>query len=349
MAWCPSAVPSSLLSLNFNALDEKPIDLGPEIIATGGCDNTVKLWKKVISKEEGIEKWQAETTLIGHEDWVRDVCWRPNLGQLDHTLISCSQDKKVLIWRQNSETKKWESKPLKQEPFPDTLWRVSFSEYGHLLAVSCGDNTVTIWRENPENGLWELVGNVDENVTETIKIDEPLAVSPPESAPIPEINFSNRPIESEVAYIKAMSPTHQPTTGYQQYDEAYDAYQHTQIPTVEQEPFQSNLLLASTVIPDDYEVIGVNVNNEQLQFIPEYNNEFASNNQTINYNDQDNNNNNNNFYNYNEYNNEYCTENQYTTDDLNYYQYLLILKLINKIKIKIKVKINTQNIQLKQN
>lgn len=266
VSWAPSAVPSSLFAVNFKALEEKPVPLGSKMIATGGCDNTVKLWKVVEDEAEDgnlNEKWVLEATLEDHTDWVRDVCWRPSLGQVGHMLVSCSQDKTVLIWKLSDETKKWKSKPLKQQPFADTLWRVSFSEYGHLLAVSCGDNTVTIWRENFDDGSWELAGNVNETVTETVKIEEPLAVSPPASAPIPEIQFTSSKtskIAADVGYMKPMSPmmpapslpSANSTPGYQQFDQAYDDYQHAQTPTIPNfsQPLMNSGILASAVIPE---------------------------------------------------------------------------------------------------
>ena len=260
VAWCPSGVSSSLLALDFSALDKKAVPVDSKMIATGGCDNTVKIWKAVETENgEGIkeERWQLEVTLTDHSDWVRDVCWRPSMGQTGKMLVSCSQDFTVLVWKQEKETGKWKSAPLKSEPFPDTLWRVSFSEYGHLLAVSCGDNTVTLWREEAEDGTWKLVGNVDENVTETVKIDEPLAVTPPVAVPIPEINFTStgNHVVNGVGYMKPMSPvipltTLPGATGYNQIDEDYDNYQHAQTPTVPSVDVYNHEMLATAVVPD---------------------------------------------------------------------------------------------------
>ena len=267
VSWRPSSVPKSLLELDFNALEREPVPLGPKMIATGGCDNTVKLWKVVLEGgDDGnvCEKWELEATLSDHTDWVRDVCWRPNLGQVSHMLVSCSQDNTVLIWKLGSESKRWESIKLKPTPFADTLWRVSFSDYGHLLAVSCGDNSVTLWKENFEDGTWELVGNVDETVTETLKIEEPLAVAPPASVPIPEINFKTANVPkfgSDAGYMKPMSPMmlapsishNQISPGYNQIDQAYDDFQNAKAPTIhsmDQPIFQTNIL-AEPVISDN--------------------------------------------------------------------------------------------------
>ena len=192
VAWCPSSLPASLFALNFNA--QAQYESGPMRLASGGCDNVVKIWCKVVEEpsaaggEDEYNSWRVESSLTGHTDWVRDVCWRPNLGQADHVLVSCGQDCNALIWREHGG--EWSKRLLKSEPFPDTLWRVSFAEYGGLLAVTCGDNTVSLWREVPETGEYVRVGVVDEGVTETIKISEPLAVEPPEPAPLPKVQFS---------------------------------------------------------------------------------------------------------------------------------------------------------------
>lgn len=274
VAWCPSAIPSSLLALDFKAIDHESITLGPQRIATGGCDNCVKLWR--LNAETG--KWYLEDTLAGHSDWIRDVCWRPNIGLSGHLLVSCSQDNSVLLWRQVKG--KWESKPLKPEPFPDTLWRVCFSEYGHLLAVSCGDNTVTLWKEIPDEGTWEVVGTVDENVTESVKISEPLAVLAPVAVPVPDIQFSSASgpglkAMNDAGYIKPMSPmiplmaNTTPTTGYQQNNEEYDSYQHAQTPTFYQHETYENTTTYDQY-PTQQQNYGYGSVNEQVHYTQDH-------------------------------------------------------------------------------
>ena len=103
-----------------------------------------------------------ESELAGHNDWVRDVAWCPNIGVAQHTIVSCSQDRTVVIWKSADGSKdSWTQRPLTAEPFPDTLWRVNFSPAGNLLAVAGGDNHVSMWRETSE-GEWECVSNVDQ-------------------------------------------------------------------------------------------------------------------------------------------------------------------------------------------
>lgn len=79
-----------------------------------------------------------------------------------HTLVSCAQDKTVLIWQStDSSPGSWTSRPLTAEPFPDTLWRVSFSPEGNLLAVAGGDNRVSMWRQDAD-GEWKCLSNLDQ-------------------------------------------------------------------------------------------------------------------------------------------------------------------------------------------
>jgi protein transport protein SEC13 len=127
-------------------------------LATGGCDNLVRIW--CYSEEEGQWKEEGEP-LEGHTDWVRDVAWAPNLGLSQSTLASCSQDKTVLIWTQDSLQSVWTKKLLKKERFADTVWKLSWSVAGTLLAVSSGDNKVSVWRESLQ-GEWECLNDMEE-------------------------------------------------------------------------------------------------------------------------------------------------------------------------------------------
>ncbi|XLS93432.1 hypothetical protein HN51_069440 [Arachis hypogaea] len=45
-------------------------------LCSGGCDNTVKVWKL----NNGFWKMDCFPALQMHTDWVRDVAWAPNLG-----------------------------------------------------------------------------------------------------------------------------------------------------------------------------------------------------------------------------------------------------------------------------
>jgi protein transport protein SEC13 len=65
-------------------------------LASGGCDNTVKVWKYT----GGNWRLDCFPPLSKHTDWVRDVAWAPNLGLPKSTIASASQDGTVVIWTQ---------------------------------------------------------------------------------------------------------------------------------------------------------------------------------------------------------------------------------------------------------
>ncbi|KAJ3410569.1 GTPase-activating protein S13 [Chytridiales sp. JEL 0842] len=150
VSWAPATIPGSLITTSGSAA--APVLL--KRFASGGCDNMVKIWRE----ENGT--WKEEAVLNGHSDWVRDVSWAPNIGLPASYLASCSQDKTVVIWTQDSPSGSWTKKPLKAEPFADVLWRVSWSTSGNILAVSCGDNKVTMWKESLD-GEYAQIADVE--------------------------------------------------------------------------------------------------------------------------------------------------------------------------------------------
>jgi len=119
-------------------------------LATGGCDNAVKVW----SFNDGA--WTLEAQLEGHTDWVRDVAFAPNLG-LERTLLAtCGQDGQVFVWSLNAEG--WKKQSLKEGGFGKPVWRVSWSLSGSVLAVSSGDQHVSLWKESAK-GEWECLSD----------------------------------------------------------------------------------------------------------------------------------------------------------------------------------------------
>ena len=89
-----------------------------------------------------------------HEDWVRDVAWRPNVGIPSNTLASCSEDKTCIIWTQEMEGMPWHESARIQLNVP--IWRVAWSTTGSILSLSCGENGVHLYKESLK-GEWELV------------------------------------------------------------------------------------------------------------------------------------------------------------------------------------------------
>ncbi|KAK9134040.1 hypothetical protein Scep_013568 [Stephania cephalantha] len=129
-------------------------------LVSGGCDNTVKVWKLY----NGSWKMDCFPALHMHTDWVRDVAWAPNLGLPKSTIASASQDGTVIIWTVAKEGDQWEGKVLND--FKTPVWRVSWSLTGNILAVADGNNNVTLWKEAVD-GEWQQQRRLSRRVKDT--------------------------------------------------------------------------------------------------------------------------------------------------------------------------------------
>lgn len=54
---------------------------------SAGSDNAIRVW----SYDETAKKWTEEEEIKGHENWVRDVAWAPNIGLPGMYIASASQ------------------------------------------------------------------------------------------------------------------------------------------------------------------------------------------------------------------------------------------------------------------
>jgi len=129
-------------------------------VASGGCDNKVRLWQ--VGPNPGQMTPLAELPEPGHTDWVRDVAWAPSIGLPHNILATGSQDHHVMIWHeiQNGGATTYEKRA--QVQLPAVVWRCSWSVTGSILAVSCGDNKVYLLKESPDGSTWEIVSTVDQ-------------------------------------------------------------------------------------------------------------------------------------------------------------------------------------------
>ncbi|KAK1922175.1 putative vesicle budding-related protein [Papiliotrema laurentii] len=154
VSWAPSVTTSSE--------SQQPGQLVPQKrFVSAGSDNLIRIWRF----DEEAKKWIEDEVIRGHDDWVRDVAWAPNVGLPGTHIASASQDRTVLIHSRASPSSPWKSSNLlpnapdsKDPHFPDAVWRVSWSLAGNILAVSCGDGKVSLWKEGVGHG-WECVSD----------------------------------------------------------------------------------------------------------------------------------------------------------------------------------------------
>jgi len=122
-------------------------------LATGGCDNSVSIWKC-----EG-EVWTPDNPRFpyAHTDWVRDVAFRPDSSS--SVLATGSWDQTVIIWTQEMEGQAW--RQVCKLQLPGKVECLSWSVTGSLLAVTCGDGESVLFKE-AYDGLYEKMGDINE-------------------------------------------------------------------------------------------------------------------------------------------------------------------------------------------
>lgn len=129
-------------------------------IVTGGCDNRIRFWLQSGDSGQWIEDTSALISKeIAHSDWVRDVAWAPSILPNVNLVASCSEDRTVIIWKQDGANAEWKATLLNK--FEAPVWRVSWSVTGHMLAVSSGDSEVTLWKAGLD-GKWTQMSSAED-------------------------------------------------------------------------------------------------------------------------------------------------------------------------------------------
>lgn len=162
---------SQVRSVTFSSEDK--------ILASCSGDKTVRLWRMNISTCQ-YEEWKK---LEGHADWVWSVAFSPDGKNLasssddktvrvwdiykgtyqvlnnrsrvrsvkfspDGKTLACGCNNcKVVLWRQNIRTKKWEQKKV-LSGHTNWIWSVAFNSDGTILSSSSEDRTIKLWDVN---------------------------------------------------------------------------------------------------------------------------------------------------------------------------------------------------------
>lgn len=129
------------------------------VIASGGCDNLVKIWNVESDLCEQIG------TIKCHTSWVRDLAWTYNVNNAQYVIASGSEDKTVVVSYSHNFSE-WTSTLV--HSFNGRVWSVSWSNIGYFLAVSAEKNTMSLWKENKE-GQWFACNELDEDQKENDK------------------------------------------------------------------------------------------------------------------------------------------------------------------------------------
>ncbi len=87
VSWAPTFPMDNENSTSSSTLSAKRL-------VSGGCDNTVKIWR-----EDQNGQWILDQNLNGHNDWVRDVAWSQNIIHLKTSIATCSQVNVFFLFR----------------------------------------------------------------------------------------------------------------------------------------------------------------------------------------------------------------------------------------------------------
>uniref|UniRef100_H3GJ37 Uncharacterized protein n=1 Tax=Phytophthora ramorum TaxID=164328 RepID=H3GJ37_PHYRM len=155
----------------YNSLGSQGAQGPVQRVVTGSCNHAVTIWQLVAVPQEGgnagSSYWEVvKSPLYGHNDWVRDVAWAPNVGIPANVIASGSDDHTVRVWTQDEVDGEWESHVV--HSFRAPVYRISWSLTGSVLSVAAGDDEVTFWKQQSNNHEWTQMSAVTDQGAATI-------------------------------------------------------------------------------------------------------------------------------------------------------------------------------------
>lgn len=141
----------------YNSLGSQGPQGPVQRVVTGSINASVQIWQFAVQEN----RWTlTQDALLGHEDWVRDVAWAPNVGIPANIIASGSDDQTVRVWSQDEVDGDWKMHVI--HTFRAPVYRISWSLTGTVLSVAAGDDEVTFWKQISEQE-WVQLSSVNEH------------------------------------------------------------------------------------------------------------------------------------------------------------------------------------------
>ncbi|KUF89112.1 Solute carrier family 40 member 1 [Phytophthora nicotianae] len=149
----------------YNSLGSQGAQGPIQRVVTGSCNHAVTIWQFITTPQEdgnpGNSYWEVvNTPLYGHNDWVRDVVWAPNVGIPANVIASGSDDHTVRVWTQDEADGEWASHVV--HTFRAPVYRLSWSLTGSVLSVAAGDDEVTFWKQQSHHEWTQMSSVTDQ-------------------------------------------------------------------------------------------------------------------------------------------------------------------------------------------
>uniref|UniRef100_A0A8C9GMB9 Protein SEC13 homolog n=1 Tax=Piliocolobus tephrosceles TaxID=591936 RepID=A0A8C9GMB9_9PRIM len=103
-------------------------------LVSGGYDSQVIVWAYDNNIKEFHKLFQMNDK--PHTAAIKDVSWRPNINNSTNLIASCSDDKQVIIWKEEISNNKWVNEQVIK--LEDKINKLSWSPNGTILAVASG-------------------------------------------------------------------------------------------------------------------------------------------------------------------------------------------------------------------
>ena len=113
---------------------------GEGLVATGGRDGTVRLWRKQITDLAPT----MEAALEGHLDWINDLAWIEDSSGSGGVLASCSSDSQIKIWNISNSQSVNASLKLTLSPHADYVRKLKWNRHLQQLVSGSYDGRIAL-------------------------------------------------------------------------------------------------------------------------------------------------------------------------------------------------------------